>query len=137
MSAFHRYVAYAIPAGFALLALWTLYCFVRNRAPRDAFWNVLAVVQVVFGIQVLVGGFLFLMGLRPTPNGPVWLHYVYGGLFPAALLIAAHRVAARDPGEATGLQRFLHEHPWVVFGAASLVNFGLTFRALQTGLGID
>lgn len=126
MDDLHRYIAYAIPAGFALLALWALLSLVINRPPAGAFWHLLAAVQVVLGLQVLIGGVLFLSGARPSSNGPTWLHYVYGGLFPVALLAAGHRAARRYPGA-----------PYLVFGAVALVCFGLTFRALQTGLGID
>ena len=126
MSVFHRYIGFSVPALFAVLLLWTIVSLIRNKPPHGWYWNVLGVVQVVIGIQVIVGAVLFAAGLRPNPNGPVWLHYVYGGLFPAAILVAAHRFARR-----------FEDIPWIVFGAASLVNFGLTFRALQTGLGID
>lgn len=126
MDDLHRYVAYAIPAGFALLALWALLSLVINRPPPGAFWHLLAAVQVVLGVQVVVGGVLFLSGARPASNGPAWLHYAYGGLFPLALLVAGHRFARRYP-----------DVPYLVFGAVALVCFGLTFRALQTGLGID
>jgi heme A synthase len=126
VSVFHRYIGYSIPALFALLLLWAIVSLIRNKAPNDWFWNILGVVQVVIGIQVIVGAVMFAAGLRPDPNGPTWLHYVYGGLFPAAVLVAAHRFAKR-----------FEEIPWLVFGVAALINFGLTFRALQTGLGID
>ena len=126
MSELHRYIGYAIPAGFAIIVLWTIVSLIRNRDPGDRFWGLIAVLQVVIGLQVIVGAILLLTGLRPSPNGPVWLHYVYGGLFPAAILIAAHRFASKRPGIA-----------WIIFGVASFVNFGLTFRALQTGLGVD
>jgi hypothetical protein len=122
----HRYVAYAIPAGFALLVLWAVVSLVRNKAPGDRFWTLLAILQTVLGLQVVVGGILFLLGHRATPQGPEWLHYVYGGLFPVVVLAAAHRFSRRHESIA-----------WIVFGIAALVNFGLTFRALQTGLGVD
>lgn len=125
VSDLHRFVGYSIPAGFALLALWALFALVRNRDPAGGFWHVLAALQVVIAIQVLVGAILFALGLRPASRGPQWLHYVYGGLFPALVLVVAHRFARRA------------EAPWLVFGVAALVIFGLTFRALQTGLGID
>ena len=128
MTDIHRFIAYSIPTGFVVLALWALVSLIRNRNPHDLFWSLLAALQIVIGIQVLVGGYLYLTGGRPNSNGPEWLHYVYGGLFPAAVLIAAHRIAASD--------RF-RSIPWAVFGLAALVCFGLTFRALQTGLGID
>ena len=126
MTDIHRYVAYAIPTGFALLTLWAIVSLVRNKAPGDRFWNLLAILQGVIGVQVFIGGWLYLFGHRPTPRGPEWLHYVYGGLFPVAVLVVAHRFSRRHESIA-----------WMVFGVAALVNFGLTFRALQTGLGID
>jgi hypothetical protein len=127
MTDLHRVIAYAIPAGFLLLALWAVVALVRNRNPGDYFWQLLAALQVVTGLQIIVGGILFLAGGRPIGDGPQWLHYVYGGLFPAAVLVVAHRVA---------LTERWRQIPWAVFGAAALVCFGLTFRALQTGLGI-
>ncbi len=120
----HRFVAYSVPAGFALLALGALYTYVRNKEAGDWYWNLLAAVQVILGAQVVVGLVLLAMGNRAVAKGPDWLHYVYGGLFPLAVLVFAHRFAARHPGAEP-----------VAFGLASLVAFGLTFRALQTGLG--
>ncbi len=122
----HRYVAFAVPTGWALLALWAAVAFVRNRPPGDRFWDLLGVLQVLLGIQAIVGVLLFVSGHRPNPNGPEWLHYVYGALFPLAVLVGAHRFARKQEGIS-----------WVVFGVAALVVFGLTFRALQTGFGID
>lgn len=126
MTEAHRYIAFAIPTGWALLALWALVAFIRNKPPANGFWTLLGGLQVVLGIQAIVGAVLFVMGHRPGSNGPTWLHYAYGALFPAAVLVYAHRFARRNEGIS-----------WIVFGVAALVVFGLTFRALQTGLGID
>lgn len=125
MNLLHRLVGYSVPVGFGLLALWALISYFRNREPHRSYWALLAAVQVVVGFQVIVGGILFAIGGRPATPGPQWLHYAYGGLFPIVVLVLAHRWARRAEGVA-----------WMVFGAASLVNFGLTFRALQTGLGV-
>lgn len=115
-----------MPAGFGVLALWVLASFVLNKPPRDWFWRLVAALQVVLGVQLVIGGVLFLLGYRPPTKGAVWLHYTYGGLFPIAVMMVAHRYARRYEGIS-----------WIIFGVAALVNFGLTFRALQTGLGID
>lgn len=120
----HRFIAYGIPAAFLLLALAAAVGLIRNKAPGNWFWTLVGAVQVVLGVQVLVGGILFLLGNRPETSGTEWLHYAYGGLFPAALLVLAHRLGKR-----------FEDIPWVVFGIVSFVSFGLTFRALQTGLG--
>ena len=122
----HRFVAYSVPAGFALLALGALYTFLRNRDAGGWYWNLLAAVQVVLGAQVVVGAILFALGGRPQSNGPNWLHYVYGGLFPIGVLYVAHKYARKHRGVEV-----------IIFGFACLVAFGLTFRALQTGLGTD
>ena len=125
MNAFHEYFGYAIPSAFGILTLWAAYCLVRNRQPHDRFWSLLAVAQVLVAIQVIAGGILFLGGGRP-PTSPQWLHYAYGGLFPAALLMLAHRLGRTRFGEV----------PVVPFGIASLLICGLTVRALMTGLGM-
>ena len=125
MSEFHKYLGYAVPAGFGILALWAIYCLVRNKQPHDHYWSLLGIMQAFVAIQVVVGAILFVGGLRP-PTSPVWLHYAYGGLFPAALLVFAHRL---------GKTRF-ESVPWIPFGFASVLICGLTVRALMTGLGM-
>ena len=120
----HRFVGFAIPAGWFVLAVWALISFVRNRGPAGGFWGLLGALQVVVGLQFLVGGILFLAGRRAPGGSLAWLHYVYGALFPAALLIWAH-------GLAKGRFR---DVPFVPFGIAALLCFGLTARALMTGL---
>ena len=127
MSELHRYIGFSIPTGFAVLLLWTIYTLIRNRPPHDWFWSLLGILQVVIAVQVVVGAILFAVGLRPPQQDLRWLHYFYGGLFPAIVLIAAHSVAQRE--------RF-REIPWMVFGFAAFINFGLTSRALMTGLGV-
>jgi hypothetical protein len=51
---------------------------------------------------------------------------VYGAIFPALVLGVAH-VLARDA--------FSHR-PWAPFAMAAFFCFGLTLRALMTGLGV-
>lgn len=106
--------------------LWSLWSLVRNKPPVAAFWTLLGWLQVVVGIQVVVGAALFLLGFRPQSNGTVWLHYAYGGLFPIALLVTAHRYAKK-----------YEDLGFVVFGLASFLICALTIRALMTGFGAD
>jgi hypothetical protein len=85
-------------------------------------------MQVALGIQAAIGIILFLLGYRPNSNGPSWLHYIYGLIFPVVVLGFAHRYAQRD--------RF-KDIPWLVFGVAAFLIGFATIRAIQTGLGID
>ncbi len=117
----HRFAAYSVPTGFGLLALWSIFSLIRNRDPHPWFWSLLAILQVVIGVQFIVGGILFLDGRRTDS----WRHYFYGAFFPAVVLFFAHRWAR---GAKAG--------PWLVFGVAGFVCFGLTLMALFTGLNI-
>ena len=53
------------------------------------------------------------------------LHYAYG-IFPIVALAVAH-VFARRPD--------FRERPWIPFAWVAFICFGLTLRALMTGLG--
>jgi hypothetical protein len=121
LRAAHLFVGWFIVGAFGLLSLWGLATWIIRRGPGRAFWWLVAAVQVALIIQ-LVGGvtLLLLGGRRPL------LHYAYGVLFPAMLLLGAHW-AARE---------IVPERPWAAFAVASFIVFGLTLRALTTGLGI-
>ena len=120
----HRYVAYSVPAGFAVLFLVSLFTYLFNRDPGDWYWRLLAILQVILVVQVLAGVVLFATGRRPPAISFAGAHYVYGSLFPLVVLAFAHRWARR------------HENVSVaIFGVAAFLCFGLTTRALQTGLG--
>jgi len=71
---------------------------------------------------------LLLMGLRPD----TWLHLVYG-FGPLIILGIGHLMSREISRGHVGGQRWAQ--PWVVFTAASFVCFGLSLRALSTGLG--
>jgi hypothetical protein len=78
-------------------------------------------VQGTVLVQALVGVILLVFGGRTS-----LLHIVYGAIFPVLVLGVAH-VLARDA--------FSHR-PWAPFALASFFCFGLTLRALMTGLGL-
>lgn len=126
MTELHRFVAYAVPAGFGLLFLMSLFGYFANKEPGNWYWNTLAVLQVVLGVQFIVGAVLFISGAQPDSNGPSWLHYVYGAGFPLLVLFFAHRQARKHPGAELAM-----------FGFAAFLCTFSTLRALQTGLGID
>lgn len=119
----HRFVAYSIPTGFVVLFLVSIFTYLFNREPGEWYWRLLAVLQVVLAIQVLVGAVLFATGRRASGNFP-GAHYFYGALFPLIVLVFAHRFSRRHPNVAVA-----------IFGFAAFLCFGLTMRALQTGLG--
>jgi hypothetical protein len=123
----HQILGWAIVGGFGLLWLWSMgtwlavNAFRRASGPGRPFWWLLAVLQGSLLVQGLGGTLLLITGGRASA-----LHYVYGFIFPALVLLGAH-VAARNERWA--------DRPWMVFGWAGFVVSASTARALLTGLG--
>lgn len=117
----HLVIGWFIVGSFGLLSLWGLATWIIRRGPGRVFWWLVAAAQVALIVQ-LVGGVVLLLlgGRRPI------LHYAYGVVFPTMLLLGAHW-AARE---------VVPDRPWTAFAVASFIVFGLTLRALTTGLGI-
>ncbi len=126
----HKYVGYAVVALFAVGWIWGLgaYVFRRAAGPGGAYWVWLAVAQVVVGLQVVAGLVLLAMGKRPSTA----LHYVYG-LGPLAILLLAHWLA-REGQKVEEEYEPIPAYLW--FTGAAFICFGLTLRALMTGLGL-
>lgn len=126
MSLAHRILGFAIVGAFLLLALWGLVLRLagREQAPR-AFWAIQHYTENILVLQVLVGLVLLAMGRRVVGGSLVWLHYLYGSVFPLIAVVA---------GRIAGLRRDRREYVALAWGA--LVAFGLTARALMTGLGV-
>ena len=135
MSALHRIIGFAVVAIFALGWIWGLGARIARREPGNGFWIWLTVAQVAAGAQALLGTILLLIGRRVEAEGVLGgtLHYVYGYL-PLLLLVFAHVVAREGNARAVGIDRPIR--PWVPFAWASFISFGLTLRALMTGLGL-
>ena len=77
----------------------------------------LLLIQLIAGLVVLATG----------KRADSWLHYLYGVVFPAIVLVVAHVLGRGMANE---------EDTWKVFAVASFIIFGLTLRALTTGLGL-
>lgn len=122
MSLVHRVIGFAVVAGFGLVMLWGAGAALLRRDAGAWFWRLLAAIQVILGLQVIAG--VVLLAVRGAGGQPV-LHYLYGSVFPLIALVIAHLLARE-------LERDQH----VVFALAGLVCFGLTLRALMTGLGL-
>ncbi len=120
MSEVHKFIGFGVVGIFGVGFVWGIGAWAIRRSPGKAYWTWLAVAQVVAGLQALIGIGLFIAGFRR----PV-LHYGYG-IFPIVALIVAHSTA-RKPEYA--------DRPWFPFAVAAFVCFGLTLRALMTGLG--
>jgi hypothetical protein len=122
MSEVHTAIGFAIVGGFFVLFAWGGLAFLTRRGPGVWFWRLLAVLQAALVLQLLAGAVLLILGGRQP-----LLHYAYGALFPAIALTVAHVLGRGMEEERDAL---------LVFAFAAFVVFGLTLRALATGLGI-
>jgi hypothetical protein len=122
MASFHEFIGFLIVGGWAALMLWGLLAWITKREPNPWFWRLLGVLQGILVLQLVLG--LILWVTNPIP---AFLHPLYGAVFPAIVLVIAH-VLAR------GMD--LESDRWKVFGVAAFFIFGLTLRALMTGLGL-
>src|SRR5712691_4042206 len=118
----HEAVGFVIVGGWLLLMLWGGVAYVSKREPNQWFWRILGALQGILLLQVVLGITLLAMGRERAI-----LHYLYGAVFPGIVLAVAHVLARGLEDEADR---------WKVFAVASFFVFGLTLRALMTGLGL-
>ena len=121
MARFHELEGFVIVAGWGVLFLFGVGLWLTRRDANRLYWGLLTVLQVLLGIQLLAGLWLLIAGGRQP-----LLHYLYGAVFPALVLGVCHLFT-----------RGLEKPPYhVFFTIGSFFVFGLTARALMTGLGI-
>jgi hypothetical protein len=121
MAGFHRIVGFVVVAGWGLLFLFGVGLFITRRDANRLYWGLLAVLQVLLGLQLLAG-----LVLLATGGSRPLLHYLYGAVFPAIVVGVCHLFT-----------RGLEKPPYhLFFTIGSFFVFGLTARALMTGLGI-
>jgi hypothetical protein len=122
-SSIHESVGVALVGVFTVFWVWGAIAWGRKKTDAGSvFWRLLALCQVLAGVQALIGTLLLLLGLRPTS----WLHYVYG-FGPIIAFAYAHLYARKEAAL---------PYPYLPFLFAGFVAWGLSLRALMTGLGI-
>lgn len=133
----HRFVGFAVVGVFAVGWVWGLGAKIVRRGPGERYWIWLTVAQVVAALQAVLGTILLIAGHRVNTGGALGgvLHYVYGYL-PLLLFVFAHMVARQGNAGMLGFDPEKPIAPWVPFAWASFICFGLTLRALMTGLGV-
>ena len=133
----HKYVGFAVVAVFTIGWIWGLGAWILRRGPGERYWVWVAVAQVVAAVQAVLGIALLLLGYRVHSEGTLGgvLHYVYG-LLPLLLFVFAHVVARAGHAGMVGFDERRTIRPWVPFAWAAFICFGLTSRALMTGLGL-
>jgi hypothetical protein len=122
VSGIHEIVGFVVVGILTIGWVFGLILWVSRRPAGDWFWRWLTSAQVIAILQALIGVILVIAGRRPT----TWLHYVYG-FGPLVIFAIGHALAREDA---------FRGKPWVPFAMASFISFGLSLRALTTGLGL-
>jgi hypothetical protein len=135
VSQVHEVVGFAVVAVFTVGWVWGLGAWISKRGPGEAYWVWLTIAQIVAGLQAILGITLLVLGKRVDVQGALGgvLHYVYG-LLPILLFVFAHVIARAGNASMLGFDAKKRIAPWVPFAWASFICFGLTLRALMTGL---
>ncbi len=104
----------------AVAALWGIVLYLRKKGVDGNYWGILAVGELLFLGQGIVGTVLWIQGLRP---GRV-IHLLYGGV--AVLTLPAYYLLSggRDDRRAA-----------IGYGLIMLFLFGITLRAIGTAAG--
>lgn len=125
--ALHGYVI-----GFTIIGSWLVIMLISLglrafKGDGDApwFWRIVSIAQVLLGVQLLLGIYLFVRGGLPgagrgTTTFEHVFHPLYGFVFPMVVLFYAHKFAREG-----------RANPYTAFATAGLVIFGLTARGWQ------
>lgn len=117
----HEALGFLVMGAWFVFFIYGLVLLIRKREAGRVYYRALRVLEIGLGLEMLAGIPLFFLGGRPTI-----LHYGYGGLFPIIILVIAHN-----------LTRGLIKPPYhVFFTIAAFLVFGLSVRAVMTGLGL-
>ena len=125
MTTFHRILGTVIVLLFVVIVVWAVGLRLARREGTPTglravqHWTEnLLVVQLIGGLALLAIG-------RRVVGGPVvWLHYLYGSLFPLIAVVGGRLAAMRR-----------ERHDYVGLGWGAFIAFALTLRAVQTACG--
>jgi hypothetical protein len=122
---FHRYLGVLIVALFLGIMVWASLLRVMGRAETPpSLWAVQHWTENLLIVQIVTGVVLLIIGRRVVGASDVWLHYLYGSVFPLVAIVG---------GRIAGLRRETREYVGLAWG--SFFALGLTLRALQTACG--
>ncbi len=103
---------------FIALAVWGTYRFVRKQGVDSAFWGALVIAEILLSIQFLLGGYMWLSGLRPART----VHLLYGlfSLMPLPGMFIYTKGRSERP-------------EMLMYAVIALVMLGVLMRATLTG----
>ena len=116
----HQTLANTIWMFYLFLGIWGVFRALRKQPVSGSYLGAVAVIQIVVIVQALMGGALYLSGLRP---GRELIHYLYG----AFSIVFLPGLFAYLKGDDSNTAQWL-------FGLASLFMYGVIRRVIETAV---
>ena len=101
-----------------VVSVWAFWRFFRKQGVDASYWGMLAIAEILLFAQAGLGGYLWLIGLRPART----IHLLYGFLIPALIPGAYFYTKGR-----TGRAEIL------IYATTTIIIVGLLVRATFTG----
>lgn len=120
ISEIHQALSNTIWLFYLALGLWGLFRAIRRQPVDGSYLGAMVVIQIVVLLQGVLGGILYLDGLRPVRSG---VHILYG-VFSIVFL----------PGMFAYLRGDDSNRAQWVYALATLFMFGVALRAISTGV---
>jgi hypothetical protein len=116
----HDFLANSVLMYTIILCLWGFWRVLRKQNLNGSYQGSVVIAEILFLIQGLLGGFLWLINsLRPERGGIHILYGVVGVLgIPAVFLFTKGRDGRRE---------------MILYAAVMLFNSGIFLRAIATG----
>lgn len=118
LSDVHGSLANTLLFYFIALAVWGTWRFIRKEVVSSSYWGALAIAEVLLALQFLLGGYLWIIGLRPARS----VHLLYG--IVALLAI---------PGMYMYTKGRTDRPEMLMYAVVALITVGLILRATFTG----
>jgi len=113
----HERIAYVLQAYWLLVAIWALFLAARRHRVSGNLWGALLLGEGVLLLQSLLGGILFVIGIRPANL----IHILYGIISISTLPAVYAYTGGDDSPRAT-----------TIYGLMALFLFGIILRAIGT-----
>jgi len=102
---------------FLIISIWGYILFFRRKPIDSAYWGMLVIAEILIVAESLVGGYLWVEGLRPSRG----LHLLYGALIP--IMIPGAYLYTRGRGARAEA---------LIYGTTTIITVGLILRAVYT-----
>ena len=119
LSTIHSTLSSTVWLFFLLVGVWGLFRAIRGQGIDGGYYGAVAIGQLLFVIQAVVGTILYFQDLRPSRAG---IHILYG-VFAVVFLPFVYGMLRGDDS---------NRGQWV-FAFATLFMFGIALRAITTG----